>query len=93
MKLSLWIAVQSLASSWNQTLSNATGQWSGELDTLLFSDVLNWFSAQLQQSRVVVEYPAREASLIWTQIIRTNIKDKNNAGNRLGDAPQETAQE
>lgn len=40
MKLSLWIAVQSLlASSWNQTLSNATGQWSGELDTLFFSDV------------------------------------------------------
>lgn len=31
MNLSLWIAVQSLASSWNQTLSNATGQWSGEL--------------------------------------------------------------
>lgn len=39
MKLSLWIAVQSLAASWNQTLSNATGQWSGELDTLLFSHV------------------------------------------------------
>lgn len=33
MKLSLWVAVQSLASSWNQTLSNATGQWSGELDS------------------------------------------------------------
>lgn len=31
MTVSLWIAVQSLAASWNQTLNNATGSWSGEL--------------------------------------------------------------
>ena len=39
MKLSLLIAVQTLAASWNQTLSNATTQWSGESDALLLSDV------------------------------------------------------
>lgn len=35
--LSLWITVQSLAATWNQTLNNATGQWSGELSIFLFS--------------------------------------------------------
>lgn len=29
--VSLWVAVQFLAATWNQTLSNATSQWSGEL--------------------------------------------------------------
>lgn len=29
--VSLWVAVQSLAATWNQTLSNGTSQWNGEL--------------------------------------------------------------
>lgn len=50
-----------------------------------FSHVWNWFPAQLLRRRVGVEYPTRGTGLIWT-----HIKDENNAGNRLGDGPQET---
>lgn len=60
--VSLWIAVQSLVASWNQTLSNTTSQWSGESDTLHPSDVLNRFPTKSLQSRVTVEYHTGEPS-------------------------------
>lgn len=92
MELSVCIAVQSLAASWNQTLSNATSHWSGEFGRVSpFRCVKPIPPVLLQQSRVVVEYPTREISLIWTQIIKTNIKEENNARNRLGVVPQGTA--
>lgn len=55
-----------------------------------FSDVWNWFPCTATTKQRCCEIPHKETSLIWTQIIRTNIKDENNAGNRLGAVPLET---
>lgn len=52
MKLSpVWITVQSLVASWNQTLSNTTSQWSGESDTPRCVKKLISHKAQTKQSR------------------------------------------
>lgn len=82
--VSRWIAVHSLMASWNQTLSNTTSQWSGELYTLHPSDVLNRFPMKSLQSTIAVEYHTGERSQTQTEILKTNIKDESSAGNRSG---------
>lgn len=75
MKSSLSIAVQALASSWNQTQSNGTGQWSGE------SFALSHVCYPVRCGRTH-EGSKFDVNSDW------NIKEQNNAGNRL--VPHET---
>ncbi len=69
----------------------ATPLGSGAVSWTCFSSHMcetdSWCS--YYKAELLWKHPTRGTSLIWSQIIRTNIKVENNAGNRLGDMPQE----